>query len=250
MSGYEWAATVAILAAGGLLKGAIGFGLPVFANSFLFLFMAPQKVVVLMSVPVLVTNLLNVQTGWKEWRNLRHVLPYFIAGAATVPAGVIFLNETNPDVIRIFLAGVVFFYLAMHRRLPAMDSFGVGTRTAIGLVCGLAVGFTMGATGITGPVHGVYLTMFLWPKDVFVFVINAFNVLTAGTLAGSLASHGKYTTQVFWEIGLALIPVMAGFSAGVRIRDRIPQEIFYRVVRGVLFLIGLILVGRSILNLS
>lgn len=250
MSGYEWAAAGAILAAGGLVKGAIGFGLPVFSNSFLFLFMAPQKVVVLMSVPVLVTNLFNVHTGWKEWRSLRHVLPYFIVGAATVPVGVVFLNRTNPDVIRIFLAGVVFFYLAMHRRLPAMDSFRAGARTAIGVGCGLIVGFTMGATGITGPVHGVYLAMFLWPKDVFVFVINAFNVLTAGALAGALTAHGQYTGEAFWEIGLALIPVLAGFAAGVRIRDRIPQEMFYRVVRGLLFLIALSLMGRSIWHLS
>jgi len=250
LSGYEWAAAGVILAAGGLIKGAIGFGLPVFANSFLFLFMAPQKVVVLMSVPVLVTNLLNVRTGCEDWRSLRHVLPYIIAGTATVPMGVVFLNRANPDVIRIFLAGVVFFYLAMHQRIPAMDSFRTGVRTAIGVGCGFLVGFTMGAPGITGPVHGVYLAMFLWPKDVFVFVINVFNVLTAGTLAGSLAAQGKYSVEAFCEIGLALIPVLAGFAAGVRIRDRIPQEMFYRVVRGVLLLIALFLAGRSIWHLS
>jgi uncharacterized membrane protein YfcA len=246
LSAAEMIAVTFALFFGGLVKGAIGFGLPVFTNSILFVFMAPQKVVVLMSIPILLTNLLNVLIGWKEWPNFRHVIPCFLAGFASVPAGVYFLSKSDPGIIRIFLAGVVFVYLGVHRRIPKMESFDGRIRTALGVVFGLAVGFTMGATDITGPVHGIYLAMFLWPKEIFIFVINAFNALTAASLSGTLLFRGEYTLTSLSQIRLAMIPIASGFFAGMFLRGRISQQMFYRMVRGILFCIAVSLTAVSV----
>ncbi len=249
MSGVEIAVAAAVLFAGGVVKGVIGFGLPVFTNPLLSLFMAPKDVVVLMSVPIFATNVTNVRLGWREWRNLRHVVPYFVMGIVFVPAGVYFLKWSNPEVIRLFLAGVVFFYLALHKYIPPMDSIHPGIRTGIGVICGGVVGFTLGATGITGPIHVMYLSMFSWPKEAFIFLVNAFNTVGSVSLMGSFALAGEYSLPVAARIGAGLIPIFAGFWAGTRLQKRLPPEVFYRIVRGALFLIAVSLVVRSVWNL-
>lgn len=250
MSGLEIAAAVAVLFAGGVVKGVIGFGLPVFTNPLLSLFMTPKDVVVLMAVPIFATNLTNVRLGWREWRSLRHVVPYFAAGIVTVPMGVYFLRWSNPDVIRLLLAGVVFFYLAFHKYIPKMDTFSRRVRTGIGVISGAVVGFTLGATGISGPVHIMYLSMFSWPKEVFIFLVNAFNTAGSTSLIGSFALSGEYSPLVMARVGAGLVPIFAGFWVGIRLQNRVPQEIFYRIVRGALFFIAVSLLVRSILNLA
>ncbi len=250
MSGLETVTAAIVIFAGGVVKGVIGFGLPVFTNPLLSLFMAPKDVVVLMSVPVILTNLVNVRLGWREWRNLRHIVPYFAVGIVSVPAGVYFLKWTNPEVVRLFLAAVVFFYLALHQYIPSMDALHLNVRRGIGAACGVVVGFTMGATGITGPVHVMYLSMFSFPKAAFIFLVNAFNSAGSLSLVGSFSLGGEYTVPVLARIGAGLIPLFAGFWVGIRLQKLLPQEVFYRFVRGVLFCIALSLVARSVWNLS
>ena len=250
MSGLEIAATVAVLFAGGVVKGAIGFGLPVFTNPLLSLFMAPKDVVVLMAVPIFATNITNVRLGWREWRNIKQVVPYFVMGIIFVPVGVYFLKWSDPEVIRLFLAAMVFFYLAGRKHIPPMDTLPPRLRTGTGAVCGAVVGFSLGATGISGPVHIMYLSMFSWPKEVFVFLVNAYNSAGSVSLMGSFALGGEYSQIVMARIAVGLIPVFLGFWAGIRLQKRLPQEVFYRAVRIALFFIAVSLVIRSIWNLS
>ncbi len=250
MTSLETAAAVAVLFAGGVVKGAIGFGLPVFTNPLLSLFMAPKDVIVLMAVPIFATNITNVRLGWREWRSLGHVVPYFVMGIAFVPVGVYFLNRSNPEVIRLFVAAMVFFYLGGRKYIPTMDTLPVRLRTGIGVVCGALVGFSLGATGISGPIHVMYISMFSLPKEAFIFLVNAFNSAGSASMMGSFALGGEFTRVVMARIGGGLIPVFLGFWVGIRLQNRLPQEVFYRVVRIALFFIAVSLVVRSIWNLS
>lgn len=250
MTSLETAAAVVVLFAGGVVKGAIGFGLPVFTNPLLSLFMAPKDVVVLMAVPIFATNITNVRLGWQEWRSLGHVVPYFVMGIVTVPVGVYFLKWSNPEVIRLLVAAMVFFYLAGRKYIPTMDSLPVRVRTGIGAACGAVVGFSLGATGISGPVHVMYLSMFSWPKETFIFLVNAFNSAGSASLVGAFALGGEFSLEVVTRIAAGLVPVFLGFGVGIRLQKRISQEDFYRVVRIALFFIALSLVVRSIWNLT
>ncbi|MFC1491890.1 hypothetical protein ACFLQ0_04810 [Nitrospinota bacterium] len=107
----------------------------------------------------------------------------------------------------------------------------------------------LAAVLIAGPVHAVCLAMFLWPKEIFIFIVNAFHFAGSVSLMGALSLRGEYPPQVLAQIGLALIPIFAGFYVGVQLRSRISQEVFYRIVRAVLFLIATSLVVRSVRNL-
>ncbi len=245
MSGGEWSLVAGALFAAGVVKGAIGFALPILTVPFLSIFIGPREAVVMMSVPVLLTNLVNVWMGWGEWRSLGQILPYMATGVAAVPAGVYFLYWGNPEVIRLILGLLVYVYLAARGFLPPMAALPSPARWGVGAGFGVAAGFLAGMSSVPGPVTIVYFSMFSWSKEVFIFLINAFNTVSAGALVSALAWRGSFTASVLLRIGAGLVPIFLGFWAGVRLRGRLDQALFYRLVRIALFLIATSLVARA-----
>lgn len=246
MSTSEWAFTALILFLGGVVKGGIGFGLPAFSIPFLSLILGPRDAVVMLSFSVVLTNIDNVRRDFSEWRSISRVLPYFIVGGVCVPLGVIFLQRGDPDLVRLVIGLTVYLYLAVRRFLPEMGSIGAGARRGIGAGCGLLAGFLAGMANLPGPVSIVYFTMFHFSKNAFVFLINAFNTLTIGAAVTSFALSGEYTQAALSRALIAVAPVFLGFWAGIRLREKLSQEIFFRVVRWGLFGVASVLVLRWI----
>ncbi|MFC1492308.1 sulfite exporter TauE/SafE family protein, partial [Nitrospinota bacterium] len=224
MSETEWILTAVIVFMGGIVKGSIGFGLPAFSIPFLSLILGPRDAVVMLSLSALVTNIDYVRRGLSEWRGILEVLPYFAVGIVCVPLGVLFLQRGNPDLVRLIIGLVVYAYLAARRHLPEMGSLGTVARGGAGVGFGLLAGFMGGMASVPGPVSIVYLSMFNFSKDAFVFVINAFNTVSITTAVTTFALHGEYTPPVLLRASITLVPVYLGFWAGVRMRDRLSQE--------------------------
>ncbi len=248
MSDPQWILLWAVIAAGGVIKGAIGFALPIFTVPFLSLFMGPREAVVLMSVPVLLANLADVRWGLGEWRNLRRVAPYFAAGVLAVPFGVKFLHWGDPETIRFLIGLAVFAFLAVRRFIAPMEHLSPGMRLGAGVSMGAAAGFLMGMASLPGPVSIVYFSMFAWPKEVFIFVLSAFNSLASASQISSLALGGNYAAAPLAQTILATLPVFLGYWAGLRIRGRLEQKLFNRLVSFVMFFIASSLVGRFLLR--
>ncbi len=248
MSEIEWGFVALILFLGGLLKGSIGFGLPAFSIPFLSLILGPRDAVVMISVSVVLTNIDNVRRDFSEWRSLRQMLPYFIVGAACVPLGVLFLRSGNPELVRLVIGLVVFAYLGVQRYLPDMSNLGAAARRGIGAGCGILAGFLAGMANLPGPVSIIYFTMFRLSKNAFIFLINAFNTLTVGGAIVTYAVSGEYTPHAITRAALALVPVYAGFWTGVRLRERLSTERFFRLVNAGLFGVASLLLVRGLWN--
>lgn len=246
MSTPEWSLAVLILFLGGVVKGGIGFGLPAFSIPFLSLILGPRDAVVMLSFSVFLTNIDNVRRDFTEWRSIRRVLPYFIVGAVCVPLGALFLQRGNPDLIRLIIGLVVYFYLVARRHLPDMGEIGALARRGIGVGCGLLAGFLSGMANLPGPVSIVYFSMFKFSKNAFIFVINAFNTLTFAFAITSYYLGGEYTRPAAARAALALVPVYLGFWVGVRLREKIPQERFFRLVNWGLFGVATTLIVRGL----
>jgi len=246
MSTLEWALVTLILCLGGIVKGVIGFGLPAFSIPFLALILGPRNAVVMLSISIVLTNLDNVRRDLSEWRNISRVLPYFIFGGVCVPLGVIFLQQGNPDLVRLIIGLAIYFNLVVRRYIPEMGGLGANTRRGIGAGCGFLAGFLAGMANIPAPVSIVYFTMFDISKNTFIFLVNAFNTLTIGVAVTTFALSGEYTPATLSRASVALIPVYIGFWVGFRLREKLSQEKFFRFVRWGLFGIASVLILRSI----
>ena len=53
--------------------------------------------------------------------------------------------------------------------------------------------------------------------------------------------------ETLWGVA-ALVPVFGGMALGRRLRDRVPQEIFRRIIMGLLVVIGLNLLRRGLMG--
>lgn len=249
MTTVEWVLTAVVLLAAGVVKGVIGFGLPAVAIPPLSLILGPLQAVVTISFSVLLTNLINVRLGISEWRRIKEIRPFILTGILAVPFGVLFLQFGNPEVVRLLIGLVVYGYLALQRQVPTMKELRPVTRSGVGAGMGVLAGFLGGMASLPGPASIIYLSMFQFSKDVFVFLINVFNSVSSIGLVSTLTYRGIYTQPVLFRTLAALVPIFLGFWLGIWMRSRLSPELFYRLVNSGLFCIATLLIIRGIWKL-
>ena len=234
----------------GIIKGCIGFALPVATIPFLSLFINPVNAIALMSISLFSTNIMNVKIGLKEWRNLKDIVPFLVIGFCSVPIGVWILKWMDPNIVRLVLALAIAIFVFVKGFFPApkinsdlMKIWGLGS------IFGFLGGLLGGMIGIPGPSTLIYFSMFDWKKDTFIFLINSFNALTSGLLVASFFTQGIYTETIFSYAILVLIPVFLGYWIGLKLRKNINQNRFELIVKIVLIVIALVLLVRSVSGL-
>ena len=77
--------------------------------------------------------------------------------------------------------------------------------------------------------------------------MNIFNAAGMFIMILSLSHQGIYTKPRFIEGLLAIIPVGIGYLVGIRVRERIDQALFFRIIRIALFFIATSLVIKFIM---
>ena len=160
------------LALSGLVKGALGAGLPVVAVPVLASFFGVPYAIAMMVVPTVVTNI------WQLWQFRRHRAGMgwlvWLCGAAGIgiAIGTWVLASLPGHILGRILAVVVVAYIAMRLVKPHWHMpIAVGARLAP--VIGLISGFLQGATGISAPVSLTYMSSLGFSRPQFVFAVSA-----------------------------------------------------------------------------
>ena len=230
-----------ILLLGAFVHGALGFGFPLITTPLLVLFMQIPAAILLTLVPTVSINLVSFFSE-KHWREaLREFWPiptFTIVGSLT---GTQILLSVDPSPFRILLAVVLIAYLATERltgskkehRLPkwGMAIFGFG------------LGLLAGVVNIFAPVIVVFA---LYTRMNPILMVATFNMsfLTSksGQIIGFIA-NGAFDMRVVL-LTLAMVPlVLLSLWVGMRLRRKIDQESYTRLLRGALWLISVALVA-------
>ena len=114
-----WAPLLAIVAAGGIMRGFAGFGATMVMVPFLSLLMSPKEAVLLaLSTDVLVmTPMFPTAAKKAEWKP---VIPIVIGAFLGMPLGIWFLVIANPETMRIIISILV---IGCARMMHLMNSF-------------------------------------------------------------------------------------------------------------------------------
>lgn len=242
-----WAFAVAISLCAGLVKGVVGFAMPMIMISGLASVMAPELALALLILPTLATNLWQALRGgvravWDaarhHWRYLTIVCIGILASAQLVrilPQTALFL------ILGIPVVGFAVSQLAGWR--PRMPKSG---RRAFEFGIAVVAGVFGGISGVWGPPTVIYLTALDIPKAESVRVQGV--VYGSGALmlvAGHIRS-GVLTFETAQASALMILPALAGLAIGFRIQDRIDQTLFRRLTLVVLVLAGLNLIRRGV----
>lgn len=244
-----WAAVVAIALFAGVVKGAVGFAMPMILISGLGTFLPPEVAIAALILPTVGSNVLQAIRGglgqaihaMRAHRLYLIIVLVMIMGSAQlvrlVPGNVIFLMIGIP--ITLFAATQLLGWrpkIAAHMR----------RRAEIGV--GIFAGFIGGIAGSWGPPTVLYLTALDTPKREAVQIQGV--VYGTGSLV-LLAAHtnsGVFTGDRAVFSALLCIPAGLGMLAGFWLQDRLDQERFRLITLCVLTIAGANLIRRGLLG--
>ena len=244
-----WAliAAFAVTLSAGVVKGAIGFALPLIIISGLSLFLDPLVAVAGVILPALFSNIQQVGRysraeildALKEhWRYILIVcvMILFVAQLITlVPERVFYLILGIPVVAlsMIQLLGVRFHIPPARRRVAEWS---------IGAFAGGLGGFT----GTWGPPTVLYLIALETPKARQLLVQGVVYSLGAAALVLGHLQSGVLNVSTAPFSALLLIPSFLGMRIGFLLGDRLDADLFRKITLIVLVVAGANLVRRGL----
>jgi hypothetical protein len=224
----------------GVVKGTVGFGLPMIAAPVLAGFIGPRTAVVVMSlVNVASAALIVGRAGAFPMRaHLSAIAPLGLTTLGGVLVGAQLLAVLSP-VLLSALVGISAVAFALLSAVGVQLTIPRERRNVVGVLIGLGAGLLAGTTSIFGPPMVMYLHALEIPKRDFVVLLNILFGSSTLVQIASYAALGLYTGPVLESAALTGVCVLVGVGFGFLVQDRVNQRLFNRFVIGVIFLVGL-----------
>ena len=227
----------AAMAAGGVLKGAVGAGAPLIVVPLLALLYDVPFAVAMFVIPSLLGNI------WQGWMYRAHFLPrrfllgFAGAGGAGAFIGSLVLANVPGDILLGGLALIVFLYLALRFARPDwVLSRAAGDRLAI--PAGLLGGVMQGAGGVSAPVSVTFLNAMRLERLEFIATIAVFFATMSLVQLPTLWSLGIMTPERA-VLGLAAaLPLFGAMPLGAWAARHISRDVFDRIILALLAIIA------------
>jgi len=229
----------------GLLKGVIGVGMPVVAFPLLSMLVDVQTAVMLLSVPLVVSNIPQALEGGRVLQALWSLAPVLVGMMPGVWIGVAVLLNVDPVVAKTIAGIVVVLVAALTLLAPELH-----IKQRLVLPVGLGAGFCGGLLGGIAALSGPLVFIFLLAKGLrgkaFTKEASMFLVVSSALLAAALMSSPRFSWHDVLISTLATAPVLAGTLVGQKVRDVVPADAFKKLVVLVVLLSGAQLVWSSL----
>lgn len=218
-----------------------GFGFSLLAVAPLGLVIDPKEAVVVSSV-LLVVN--SAMLAWGErasidWSAARLLL---IGSLPGLPLGVLLLEMASVRVLRLALAAAILGSVAVLASGVRLTQQHRG----IDLAAGFATGILTTSLNANGPPTVLALQARQVEPTVFRPTTSAVLGLTSAVGAVLFAGSGRMTSEVSTTIVVAGPAMLVGWFVGTRLRRRIPNELFRRLVMSLLVAAALVTLAAAV----
>lgn len=245
---FEIYAVFAIALLAGVVKGVVGFALPLILLSGLGSLVSAEIALSAMILPTLLGNV---------WQALRYGIPAVLQSIRThrrfiLTTCIVLLISAqavpyvNSNMLLLSLGVVIFSFSAMQLMgwQPRIGNPTPAVQIGVGAITG-ALG---GISSVWGPTTVMYLTALKTEKTEQIRTQGVIYGLGAITLAVAHTGSGILNTDTARFSALLVVPSMLGLVVGFAIQDRINQQVFGRVTMLVLLIAGLNLIRRGLLG--
>lgn len=234
------AAIAGVFLLAGLVKGALGFGLPTIVLALLTLVLGLPQAMALMLVPTFVANLWQALAGGQLLALLARIWPFLLAAGATVWLGALALTRVDLHLLSALLGLVLMVYAVvslggLRLSLTARQEAWAGP--LIGTVNGVLGGMT-GSYVVPGI---MFLQAIGLPRDLLIQALGMLFLVSTLVLGVALGGNGFLSLELGLTSTAALVPTLVGMALGQALRRRLPERRFRQV-----FFVGLLLLGGYI----
>jgi uncharacterized membrane protein YfcA len=237
------AACAAAILFGGIVKGTLGVGLPLFAVPIMSLMIGSTQAIALVAVPVLVSN---IWQAWQEasWKaSLKRFWPLMLTQAIMTVFAVHWtlsfsVKELNRLVAFAVILAVVSMLFKPSFTIPADKERWTGA------LVGTLSGMLGGVSSLMGPILISYMLSLKLQRDEFVGAVSVIYLNAAWPLYLAMYSFGRMEVVDLGYSVLALLPMAIGLRTGQKLRHRLSEDAFRKVLLGFLTFIAILLVVR------
>lgn len=237
------AAAVFLLA--GVVKGVIGIGLPTVSITLLAQFVDPRVAIAMVLIPSLISNSWQIWQGGNILRPAELLWPYVITMMIAMYITSLFAASAPVDLMVLGIGVVVVLWTltSLWKAPPKLpDHLDPIAQPTAGVLAGLLGGMS----GIWSPSMVVYLLARRVSKEDFIQFTGF--IIFFGTLPLTLGyiNTGLLNRETALASGLMVVPVLVGLFFGRKLRNRINNEQFYKVLLVAFCLMGLHLIWRGL----
>ncbi len=231
----------------GVIKGAVGFAMPLIMISGLSSIMPPPLALAAMILPVVASNALQTfRFGFSAaLREVRSFWRYLLIVCVAILLAAQLVTFLTPRVFYIILGVPVVllsviqlsgFQLVIPRGRERLAEWGIG----------LISGVLGGLAGTWGPTTVLYLIALETPKARQMVVQGVIYGTGAIALLVAHLQSGLFNAQTAPFSAALLLPGFVGMAIGFRLQDRMNPAVFKRVTLIVLVVLGLNLIRKGL----
>ncbi len=238
----------AVTVCAGIVKGAVGFAMPLIMVVGLGMVLDPKLVVAGIILPTVLTNVMQIMRGGME--TARQALRDFGLYIAIVCVMIFITAQfvtVIPTQVMYLVLGIPVTLLCAMQLAGFRLQVGPDKHRIASVIIGVISGVLGGLAGTWGPTTVLYLVALDTPKarqiavQGVVYGIGAI-VLLFGHLNSGILSRETIPFSVF-----LLLPAILGIRIGFMLHDRIDQATFRKMTLFVLLIAGLNLIRRGLI---
>lgn len=230
--------TVAIVyLLGGIVKGLSGIGMGLICVPVISLLYNPGLAVLLISIPLVVTNFHQGIVSGNVRKTLNHYSLLAIVMVSVMVATVYMAANIEPSIVTkaVGVSTIVFVILNLGLKTPTVSD---RHDSIAQIVTGCAAGVVGGLTGLVVIPLVIYMMLREIRKNEFVAVSGFLLFLSGGALLMGSNLNETLTSDIVILSALAAVPALFGTLIGESLRVRVSEKTFKKIVLCLVFIIG------------
>ena len=229
-----------------LVHGSIGFGFPMIATPLLAMVTDMKTAILYIAIPTLLINLISIYSEGNFLQAVKKFYPLALIGMIGSAIGTQILIYSSSELFKLLLAFSIFLYLFIQNFKIKMH--WIREKKIISMVVfGLFAGIIGGLTNVMASILIIYSLESKHTKKEVIQSTNLCFLFGKVIQIVLFTLHGSFNQELLTISFSSLVVVAVAMFIGLKVKDKIPQESYKKVVKIVLFLIACVLVFQTII---
>ena len=229
-----------------LVHGSIGFGFPLIATPLIAIVTDMKTAILYIAIPTLLINLISIFSEGNFLQAVKRFYPLAIIAMIGSAIGTQILIYSGSELFKLILAFSIFLYLFIQKFKIQMH--WIREKKIISMVVfGLFAGIIGGLTNVMASILIIYSLESKHTKKEVIQSTNLCFLFGKVIQIVLFTLHGSFNQELLTISFSSLVVVAVAMFIGLKVKDKIPQESYKKVVKIVLFLIACVLVFQTII---